>query len=295
MTSPLLEGYRQRVDAALDRWLPAADVAPSHLHEAMRYAVLGPGKRVRPALCYAAGDTLGIPLAQLDGPACAVELVHAYSLVHDDLPAMDDDDLRRGRPTCHRQFDEATAILAGDALMALAFHILSHDPAMVDDSAARLQMIGLLASACGSRGMVGGQSLDLAAEGKQLDRSELEHIHIRKTGALIHASVMLAALTSLNASEARREHLARMARQIGLAFQIQDDVLDVCADTATLGKTGGRDRARHKATYPEIMGLEAARELALELHRLALSELTPFGEHAEPLRQLCNFLMHREA
>ncbi len=295
MTPAWLDRYRQRVDAALDRWLPQEDVAPGRLHEAMRYAVLAPGKRVRPALCYAAGDSLGIPLERLDGPACAVELIHAYSLIHDDLPAMDNDDLRRGRPTCHRQFDEATAILAGDALMALAFRILAHDPTMVEDPATRLQMIDLLASACGSRGMVGGQSLDLAAEGKTIDRSELEYIHIRKTGALIHVSVMLAACSSETASERQREHLEHMAKHIGLAFQIQDDVLDVCGNTQTLGKTRGRDRERSKATYPGLMGLEPARELALELHQQALSALAPFADHAEPLRLLCNYLMHREA
>lgn len=294
MTASLLASYQQRVDAALEHWLPPATVAPTHLHEAMRYAVLGPGKRVRPALCYATGDTLGIPLEQLDGPACAVELVHAYSLVHDDLPAMDNDDLRRGRPTCHRQFDEATAILAGDALMALAFRILAHDPAMAEDADTRLHMIDVLATACGSRGMVGGQALDLAAEGKTLDRSELEHMHIRKTGALIHASVMLAALSSLVAGQRQRDHLDRMAKHIGLAFQIQDDVLDVCGDPETLGKTGGRDRDRLKATYPEVMGLEPARVLARELHEQALKELAPFGERADPLRVMCDFLMHRD-
>jgi len=294
VTHAWLDGYRQRVDAALDHWLPEAGVAPVHLHEAMRYAVLGPGKRVRPALCYATGDALGIPLERLDGPACAVELIHAYSLVHDDLPAMDNDDLRRGRPTCHRQFDEATAILAGDALMALAFRILAHDPAMVEDPATRLEMINLLATACGSRGMVGGQSLDLAAEGKPIERSELEYIHIRKTGALIHTSVMLAALSSETATARQREHLEHMAKQIGLAFQIQDDVLDVTGDTDTLGKTGGRDIERNKATYPGIMGLKPAQELALELHQQALEALAPFGDHARPLRVLCNYLMHRD-
>jgi geranylgeranyl pyrophosphate synthase len=214
----------------------------------MRYAVLGGGKRVRPVLVFAAGAAVGAADARLDAPACAVELIHAYSLVHDDLPAMDDDDLRRGRPSCHRAFDEATAILTGDALQTLAFQILAQ--ATEPDAAVRLRMIATLALASGSRGMAGGQAIDLAAVGRELDMVQLEDMHIHKTGALIRASVLLGALCTDEFDEPRLERLDRYAKCIGLAFQIQDDILDVVGDTALLGKTAGADTARDKPTYP---------------------------------------------
>ncbi len=288
-----LQGYQQRVDRALEQWLPAPEMAPERLHEAMRYAVLGPGKRVRPALCYATGETLGVDLAQVDGIACAIELIHAYSLVHDDLPAMDDDDLRRGLPTCHRAFDEATAILVGDALQALAFRILAHDPAIAASPATRLHMIDTLAVACGSRGMVGGQALDLAAEGRQLGPAELEFIHICKTGALIRAGMVMSSLSADSASPRQLEQLDHAAKSIGLAFQILDDVLDVEGDTDTLGKTGGKDADRRKPTYPAVLGLAEARRLATTLHEEAVTALAPFGDRAAPLHELCDFLMAR--
>jgi farnesyl diphosphate synthase len=245
--APLFESlvgqYQQRVDAALDRWLPPADVNPMRLHQAMRYAVLAPGKRVRPVLVYATATALGIDLDRVDGAACAVEIIHAYSLIHDDLPAMDDDDLRRGRPTCHREFDEATAILAGDALQALAFYIISHDPEMTTDASARLQMIENLSLFSGSRGMAGGQAIDLAAVGKSLNIAELETMHIHKTGALIRTCVQLAALSTDNLGKTQFQALDSYAKCIGLSFQVQDDILDVTGDTSTLGKTC-RQRAR---------------------------------------------------
>ena len=290
----LLEEYRIRVDAALDGWLPAADVNPMRLHQAMRYAVLAPGKRVRPALVYATARTLGIEPACVDGAACAVEIIHAYSLIHDDLPAMDDDDLRRGRPTCHRKFDEATAILAGDALQALAFYIISHDPQMTPDAASRLEMIEILALFSGSRGMAGGQAIDLGAVGKTLNIAELETMHIHKTGALIRTCIRLAALSAAKLDEERFRALDSYAKCIGLSFQVQDDILDVIGDTATLGKTQGADSAHGKPTYPSIIGLEASLEKARELHLNALEALSVFGEEADILRYISAWFVERQ-
>ena len=290
----VLEQYRQRVDAALDSWLPEADVNPVRLHQAMRYAVLAPGKRVRPVLVYATADALGLPLDRVDGAACAVEIIHAYSLIHDDLPAMDDDDLRRGRPTCHRQFDEATAILAGDALQALAFYIISHDPAMTGDSAARLRMIENLALFSGSRGMAGGQAIDLAAVGKTLNIAELETMHIHKTGALIRTCIQLAALSREGLDENRFRALDSYAKCIGLSFQVQDDILDVTGDTLTLGKQQGADSARNKPTFPSIIGLEASLEKAQELHRNALEALSVFGPEVDILRRISAWFVERK-
>jgi geranylgeranyl pyrophosphate synthase len=240
-----------RVEACLERWLPRADKTPGRLHEAMRYAVLGGGKRVRPVLVYFTGAALGVPESRLDGPAAAVELIHAYSLVHDDLPAMDDDDLRRGRATCHRAFDEATAILAGDALQVLAFEILAADPSMVPDPAHRLDIIRLLARASGTAGMAGGQAVDLEAAGRVLPLEALEQMHRLKTGALIHASVMMAAASADELLPNLEDALDAYGAAIGLAFQIQDDILDVEGDTGVLGKRAQADAVRCQARLPE--------------------------------------------
>jgi len=289
----LAPAWQARVEQALSQRLPAANLFPTRLHEAMRYAVLGGGKRIRPILVYAAGAALGVAPDTLDGPACALELVHAYSLIHDDLPAMDDDDLRRGKPTCHRAFDEATAILAGDALQALAFHILGEDPTITAPPEARLRMIATLADAAGSRGMVGGQAIDLAAVGRRLELAELEDMHLHKTGALIRAAVRLAALCSPGIDEPALGDLDRYARCVGLAFQIRDDVLDVEGETATLGKQQGADLARNKPTYPSLLGLEEAKRRARDLHEEALANLARFDRRADPLRELSQFIVAR--
>jgi geranylgeranyl diphosphate synthase type II len=290
----LLGHVQARTEKSLDHWLPAADIAPQRLHEAMRYSVLDGGKRVRPFLVYGAGEALDVPTEQLDGPACAVELVHAYSLIHDDLPAMDDDDLRRGKPTCHKAFDEATAILAGDAIQALAFQVLAHDETMQVDAQRRLQMIDRLALASGSRGMAGGQAIDLDSVGKTLDLPGLENMHIHKTGALIRASVMLGALSSPGVGEAQLKQLDHYAKCIGLAFQIQDDILDVEGDTETLGKTQGADLALNKPTYPALLGLDGAKQRAKELYQDALATLEEYGPAAEPLRWMAEYIISRE-
>ncbi len=290
-----LEGFRAlchaRCEATLDSILPDGSIEPARLHQAMRYAALGAGKRIRPLLCYAAGEALGLGPALLDRPAAAVELIHAYSLVHDDLPAMDDDDLRRGRPTCHRAFDEATAILAGDALQTLAFQTLAEACGLAAPT--RIAMVDALARAAGSRGMAGGQALDLAAEGQRLDRALLEHIHIHKTGALIRAAVQMAILADGPVDTGLAERLDRYAKCIGLAFQIQDDVLDVEGDTASTGKTGGRDQALAKATYPSVVGLAEAKELAATLVEDALAAIAAFPARADPLRWIAHFLAAR--
>ncbi len=290
----LVETYQQRVNTSLDYWLPAETLHPARLHRAMRYAVLAPGKRVRPILVYACATALGIDLARVDGPAAAVEIIHAYSLIHDDLPAMDDDDLRRGRPTCHREFDEATAILAGDALQALAFYILGHDPQMTPNAAARLQMIEKLALFSGSRGMAGGQAIDLASVGKTLNIAELEAMHIHKTGALIRTCIQLAALSTDILNPKQFTALDSYSKHIGLSFQIMDDILDVTADTETLGKPQGSDSARNKPTFPSIIGLDASREKALELHHNALDALSIFGEEADILRYISAWFVERQ-
>jgi len=289
----VFEQSLHRVEAALDHWLPAATIQPGRLHEAMRYAVLGNGKYIRPVLTYATGQALGTEARHLDAPACAVELIHAYSLIHDDLPAMDDDDLRRGRPTCHRAFDEATAILAGDALQALAFHVLAHDHDILVDDGRRVDMINTLAMASGSRGMAGGQALDLAAVGKTLDVAELENMHIHKTGALMRASVRLGALACPGTSDATLDSLDHYAKCIGLAFQVYDDILDVEGDTETLGKTQGADMALNKPTYPALLGLDGARLVAQELHDDAVASLQGLGEAADPLRWIAKFIVSR--
>jgi farnesyl diphosphate synthase len=288
-----METCQRRAESALDARLPAADRMPARLHQAMRYAVLGGGKRLRPLLTYATGRAIGTPAEVLDGPACAVELIHVYSLVHDDLPAMDDDDLRRGKPTCHRAFDEATAILAGDALQALAFYLLAHDPSITVPDAHRVAMIEALAQASGSHGMVGGQAIDLEAVGKTLDLTELENMHIRKTGALIRASVRLAYLTRPDLPAEVAERLDHYAKCIGLAFQIQDDILDEESDSETLGKTPGKDRVHNKPNYPALLGLAGAKRKAEELHEVALEALRDFGAEMDLLRELSRFIIQR--
>jgi geranylgeranyl pyrophosphate synthase len=288
-----LPDYQERVERTLDRWLPPESEAPQRLHAAMRYAVLGGGKRVRPLLMYATGETLGIPPGRLDGPAAAVEIIHAYSLVHDDLPAMDDDDLRRGRPTCHKAFDEATAILAGDALQVLAFEILTRDRELQVEPKARLRMLEMLAEASGSYGMAGGQAIDLGAVGQALDQVELEDMHRKKTGALIRASVLLAATGVPGLTPDGYDALDLYARRVGLAFQIHDDILDVEGDTATLGKQQGADRARNKPTFPSVLGMDAAKDLAQQLHAEAVDALRPLGASAEPLRWMSEHIVTR--
>ncbi|BAN68722.1 (2E,6E)-farnesyl diphosphate synthase [endosymbiont of unidentified scaly snail isolate Monju] len=290
-----IEQVARRTDRALDACLPAARVTPVRLHEAMRYVVLGDGKRFRPILLHAAGELLGAPAERLDVPACAIELIHAYSLVHDDLPAMDDDELRRGRPTCHKAYDEATAILVGDALQALAFQLIAEDPRLdALPAATRLRMLAELARAASSRGMVGGQALDIEAVGRELSLAELENMHIHKTGALIRVSVRLGAFCADPVDEAHLRALDHYAKCIGLAFQIRDDILDVEGETAHIGKTRGKDAADGKPTYPALVGLEEAREMADRLLGDALDSLSPFGERADTLRALARFVVDRQ-
>ena len=282
-----------RVNAALESLFVAPSPELARLYEAMRYSVMNGGKRVRPLLAYAACQALGGEAEQANGAACAVELIHAYSLVHDDLPAMDDDDLRRGQPTTHKKFDEACAILAGDGLQSLAFSALL-DPRLNNaDAEIRLQMVSALALAAGPAGMVGGQAIDLGSVGIKLDQQALEYMHRHKTGALIEASVKLGALASGRAEKSELKALQTYAQAIGLAFQVQDDILDVESDTQTLGKRQGADIARDKPTYPALLGLEAAKAYALELRDLALHALRPFDASAEPLRDLARYIVDR--
>ena len=287
-----LDHYRSRVDRKLADVLRADSQVPDRLLEAMRYSVLGGGKRVRPLLVYASGEIVGAPEPALDAIAAAVELIHAYSLVHDDLPAMDDDDLRRGRPTTHRQFDEATAILAGDALQALAFEVLAVDPALAAQAQAQVNVVAWLARAAGPAGMVGGQTLDMAAEGQRLDERGLERIHRGKTGALIRAAIMMPSeLGSLSAEQ--RANLDLFARDIGLVFQIRDDLLEVEQDTATLGKHAGSDASNDKSTYPSTLGIEGARRRAAETQEHAVAALLTLGRNADGLRWLSEFILNR--
>ena len=288
-----VRGYQARIESVLEAALPSATQVPQRLHAAQRYAVLGGGKRLRPLLVYCTGEALGVSVDVLDAPAAAVELIHAYSLVHDDLPAMDDDDLRRGRPTTHRAFDEATAILAGDALQVLAFSLLADDRTAGAVPAARLQCIRIIAEASGTGGMAGGQALDLGAVGRSLRLEELEAMHRLKTGALIRASVSMAAACSAPLTEAQRTALDVYSQDIGLAFQIQDDILDVEGNTEVLGKTTGADAARCKPTYPSIMGLAAAKARAQELKQRACGQLRTLGSRAEVLAWLARYVVDR--
>ena len=290
--SDWMAGTQARTEAALARFLPPADSLPHRLHEAMRYATLGGGKRVRPLLAFAAGELTDAAPEHLDVVACAVEMIHAYSLVHDDLPCMDDDVLRRGRPTCHVEYDEPTALLVGDSLQTLAFELIAAQP--LGDARQQLEMIALLAHSSGSRGMAGGQAIDLASVGTALSQPELELMHALKTGALIRAAVMLGALCGRPLSADERNALDRFAKRAGLLFQVVDDILDCTASTATLGKTAGKDEAADKPTYVALLGLDAARTYAEELRTEALSALSMFGERAGRLIQLADFICHRQ-
>ena len=284
--------HQTRCEDVLHELLPRAEVSPQRLHEAMRYAVLQGGKRVRPLLVFAAGELTGADAARLNIAAAAVELIHAYSLVHDDMPCMDNDVLRRGKPTCHVQYDEATALLVGDSLQTLAFQLLA-EHLLNDDPQRQLDMIKLLALASGSRGMAGGQAIDLGSVGKSLSLPELEFMHIHKTGALIRAAVLLGTHCG-SILPAALDKLDRFGKLIGLAFQVVDDVLDCEADTATLGKTAGKDANNSKPTYVTLLGLSAARSMAEQLHHEALELLLEFGESAQRLRELADLIVLRK-
>jgi farnesyl diphosphate synthase len=284
--------HQSRFEDVLKRLLPQAEVTPQRLHAAMRYSTLDGGKRVRPLLAYAAGELSGADIARVEVAGAAVEMIHAYSLVHDDMPCMDDDVLRRGKPTCHVEYDEATALLVGDALQSLAFQLLSEHK-LNDDAAKQLQMVKLLAGASGSRGMAGGQAIDLASVGKQLSLPELEQMHIHKTGALIRAAILLGAHCG-NLTQAQLDKLDRYGKCIGLAFQVVDDVLDSEADTATLGKTAGKDADNDKPTYVTLLGVAAAKKMAAELHQEAMDNLLEFGDKAQRLRELADFIVMRK-
>jgi geranylgeranyl pyrophosphate synthase len=287
-----LDDYRRRVDTKLDQVLRDDPDVPERLLEAMRYSVLGGGKRVRPLLVYASGELIGAAPSALDAIAAAVELIHAYSLVHDDLPAMDDDDLRRGRPTTHRQFDEATAILAGDGLQALAFEVLSADASLAAQPRSQAKIVAWLARASGPAGMVGGQALDMAAEGQRLDERALERIHRGKTGALIRASIMMPSELGELTRE-QRANLDTFARDIGLVFQIRDDLLEVEQDTTTLGKNAGSDADNAKSTYPSTLGVEGARRRAAETQQRAVAALATLGHRSQGLLWLSEFILNR--
>ncbi|HUL91213.1 MAG TPA: farnesyl diphosphate synthase [Burkholderiales bacterium] len=282
-----------RVESALERLLPPAAIAPQRLHQAMRYAVLGGGKRARPLLTFAAGELAGADPARLDVAACAVECIHAYSLVHDDLPCMDDDVLRRGKPACHVEFDEATALLVGDSLQSLAFQLLA-DHRLSEDPAVQLEMVKILAAASGSRGMAGGQAIDLASVGHTLTVPDLEYMHIHKTGALIRAAVALGARSSNALGAAQLERLDHYAKCVGLAFQVVDDVLDQESSTATLGKTVGKDAASNKPTYVSALGLARAKALAEELRKDAQQALSGLGGAAQRLADLADYIVLRK-
>ena len=287
-----------RVEAALERFLPSGKIAPQRLHDAMRYAVLGGGKRIRPLLVFAAGEvaageSLRADPARLEVAGCAVECIHAYSLVHDDLPCMDNDVLRRGKPTCHVEFDEATALLVGDGLQALAFQLLA-EHRLADDPAVQVEMVKILAMAIGSRGMAGGQAIDLASVGRALTLPELEHMHIHKTGALIRASVALGARCANALAPEQLARLDHYANCVGLAFQVVDDVLDQESSTATLGKTAGKDAANNKPTYVSLLGLARAKALAEELRKEAQAALAEMGAGARRLAELADFIVLRK-
>ena len=287
--SSYLNTCRSRIEGALRQHLPSLQRLPIELHEAMHYSVMTPGKRIRPLLVYAAGYAFGATPDILDKPACAVEFIHVFSLIHDDLPAMDDDDLRRGQPTCHVKFGEAVAILAGDALQSLAFEVLCDCD--IDDSI-RLKMIATLAGASGSHGMAGGQVMDLTATGSSPTLTELENLHIHKTGALIRSSVLMGAMTATGETR-QLQQLDHYGKCIGLAFQIVDDILDITGNTESLGKTGGKDAAQQKTTYASLLGLSQARERATQLYDDAIASLDSFDERADPLRELAKLIIHR--
>lgn len=293
LVCPVMSSFKQRaaeyvarVEVALDARLPNADEKPATLHAAMRHAIVGGGKRIRPLLCYATGEALHIEPERLDNPACAVELIHGFSLVHDDLPAMDDDAIRRGQPTVHKAYGTATAILAGDALQTLAFIVLARND--------NIAMLRTLAEATGSRGMTGGQGMDLAAEGKRITLEELKELHRHKTGCLIRAAVLLACDATAGIEHSWRRRLDHYADNIGLAFQIRDDILDIEGHAATLGKTVGKDVTQAKSTYPALMGMDAAKQYADDLYEQALAALDPFDKAGDPLRWLARYIVHRD-
>lgn len=283
------QAKQTHIEQVLDAALPSTQTAPQTLHSAMRYSALGGGKRVRALLCYAASELCQTEPSIADAAACAVELIHAYSLVHDDMPCMDDDDLRRGKPSCHKQYDDATALLVGDALQSLAFDVLSQ-PQLVKQANQKISMLNILAKASGSTGMAGGQAIDLESVGKPLTQTELENMHSLKTGALIQAAVLLGAT---GGSESETTAIKKYAAGIGLAFQVVDDILDVEADTSTLGKTAGKDADSNKPTYVSILGLAQAKLHAQQLYSDAIAALAPFGDKAIRLRELADFIMQR--
>jgi farnesyl diphosphate synthase len=280
------------IEHVLDAYMPPANVSPMRLHEAMRYSVLGGGKRVRALLTYAAAELCGAEQVSADAPAAAVELIHAFSLVHDDLPCMDDDDLRRGKPSTHKQYGDAMALLAGDALQSLAFQIISQDK-QLNNATQKLQMLHVLALASGSRGMAGGQAIDLESIGLPLSQAELEHMHIQKTGALIRAAALMGAYSAEEPNDDKLKAIDHYAKSIGLAFQVVDDILDTEADTQTLGKTAGKDAQDNKSTYVTILGLRTAKELVRELHSNAMAALSFYGREADLLRHLANYITQR--
>jgi len=288
-------GYLERIERVLDNALPPASQPPARLHEAMRYSVLGGGKRIRPLLVYATGEALDVKTEYLDGPAAAIEMMHAFSLVHDDLPAMDDDDLRRGKPTTHRAFDEATAILAADALQPLAFQILIESPALQSHPVEQAKLVGLLARACGSCGMTGGQAMDMEAEGRQLDPATLEQLFRLKTGCLLRASVLSAAYCPPGVDMQTLRSLERFIDSVGLAFQIRDDILDIEGTTEQIGKQQGADIARDKATYPALFGLDTAKARVEELRAAALAALQELAVPTDGLRWLADLIVLRTA
>lgn len=287
-----LQAGQKRIDRVLTKTLDELHDSDATLLQAMRYSLLSGGKRIRPVLAYASAKTIADLSDATDSVACAVEAIHAYSLIHDDLPAMDDDDLRRGKATCHIAFNEATAILAGDALQALAFEALSTAPKLEDRT--RIALIRELASASGAQGMVGGQAIDLASVNQQPQLAELQHMHNLKTGALIRASVRMGAIATDSVSDEQLSSLTTYADAIGLAFQVQDDILDVTADTETLGKQQGADIALNKPTYVSLLGLNGAREKAQQLHQSALNSLSDFDDRADVLRQLSAYIVERQ-
>ena len=290
-----LETWQKRMENALSARLPDAHAVPERLHAAMRYSVLGGGKRIRPALVFATARAVGLTEDEVEAVACAIEMVHVYSLVHDDMPAMDDDDLRRGRPTCHKAYDEATALLVGDALQPLAFQLLARDPKLPPSADIRLKLTDMLAQAIGTFGMAGGQAIDLAVQGKKLDIAQVEDMHARKTGALIRASVLMAAeCVSPPLDPNLYAGLSRYANAVGLAFQIQDDLLDVTGDASVVGKATGADSERAKPTHPAVIGIEASQQRVKLLHNQAMNALQPFGARADALRALANWLLSRQ-
>ncbi len=286
-----LEEQRARIEAELDRLLPAAEEYPPSIHRAMRHSVFAGGKRIRPILCLESGRTLGGDEPSLLGLGCALELIHTYSLIHDDLPALDNDDLRRGKPTCHRAFGEATAILAGDALLTLAYEILSAPNPLPEER--RLRVVHELSRAIGTRGgMVGGQVIDLEAAGQAADAATLKYIHAAKTGAFIRAAVRCGALYA-NASEEDLQRLTTYGEKVGLAFQIADDLLDVLGSKEQMGKAVQKDGEQHKATYPALYGVEKSQQIASRLVAEACESLAPFGGRARRLQEMAHFLIER--